>query len=137
MPPAVTSDTLLKSRATSLRALLNVGHRLRLFKNDLVPAPNTARSAFTEANFGGYASVDVSFKWGPISRAQVGQWVFDLALVTFTRTGGPDNTIFGWYLDDGTNVPFSFRFAAPIDTAVKPLIPLSFRLGEWSRSLFP
>jgi len=104
MPTPLLSDPLLQSRAGTLQTLLNSGHTLRLFQNAITPTPATPLSSFTECTFTGYASISLASAFGTPTQVTSGQWQTQAAPFTFSCTGGSAQTIYGWYVDDGTNM---------------------------------
>lgn len=135
MPTPVTSDTLLQARAEELRTLLNSGHLLRLFSNDLTPAPDTPRSAYVEATFGGYEAKPLAGQWSSVVMAQPGLWEFQAGPFEWARDGGSGGTVYGWYIDGGDDVPFAQRFANPVSMEPKTILRLLVTPQDWSVSL--
>lgn len=72
--------------------------KLRLFKNDYTPDQTSIFSSFTEADFSGYAAVDISSAWNaPTTVSHRGQ--INHADGVFTHNGGgTSNTIYGAYV---------------------------------------
>jgi len=68
-----------------------------LYQNDYVPSPASVLADFTEADFDGYADVDLTLLVGPYLNPQ-GQPEIQNASVTWAMTGTTTpNTIFGYY----------------------------------------
>lgn len=135
MPMPVLSNPLLTARATSLAALLNAGHKLKLFSNALTPTPATPLSAFVEASFAGYIGVDLTNQFGAPTKVVDGQWQIATPFFTFTCTAAPGQTIYGWWIDDGTNVKMSQAFDAAVNIAVGSPYMLQIQPQEISQSI--
>lgn len=104
MPQPLWSDPFLLSRATTLQTLLNAGKTLRLFRNSFLPNPDTLLSAFQECTFPGYAAISLDgLITGPTALVP-GMFQLDSGVLVFQSTGGPSQTIYGWYIDDGTHM---------------------------------
>jgi len=109
------TDVEVARQLTEIRTHLNAASTLHCYKNDYTPIPDSAGGNFTEANFNGYASESLVGNWGAVTEAADGKWYIEATPVTFTKTaGGVDNTIYGWWIDDGTNVVMAERLATPI-----------------------
>lgn len=105
------------------------GALVHLFKNDLVPAPNTVLADFTEADFDGYAA-SAAIVWGDPYQNELNQSTILGDAKTFTATGATTpNDIYGYYITDagGTELLLSERFAEvqpmPAAGAVTIVIP--------------
>lgn len=114
-------DALLEDLAGTV-GLADVldGAILRLFTNAFTPNPDQIPADFTEATFGGYASVT------PLTFSDPGN-VADEGLVTITQSVftaaapvGAGETIEGYYLENagGTAVLLAERFVTPVPIAV-------------------
>lgn len=137
---AIASNALLLARATTLQALLNASHTLRLFQPPLNPTPGNVRADFmaVEATYNGYVPVSLvgQFPGAPV-QVQVGMYQFASGTYTFVFNAGPAQTVAGWFIDDGANVKFSQLFPAPILMTVGVGFTLLVAPQEISRSLFP
>ena len=105
--------------------------KLKLFKNDHVPAVTDYEGDYTEADFSGYDDTDPDLVWGAAFVNGDGKGEIDATAKTFTHDGGAtDNTIYGAYVttqDD--RLIYAERFPAPIvmDTAASS-IPYTAKL---------
>jgi hypothetical protein len=123
MNPVNVPNSTLMAQLTELIAATNlyVGGKLHLFKTPVAFTPNMDVSAFTEADFTGYAvSSTVVFTAPFISPLGIPtitgglkQFVVDAMPTIF-------NTIYGWYLTDaaGTVLLFWRTFDAPVNLSL-------------------
>lgn len=89
---------------------------LRLFKNDLTPVKTHVVASFVEADFDGYAGIDMD-AWTPGFDEELQKAVLRSALLTFTATGAvTSNVIYGYYITNnaGTLVYCAERFSITI-----------------------
>lgn len=135
MPRAVASNPFLLDKITELRTELDADATLRLFKNDLTPTPATALAAFTEADFAGYAEVDMAGEWGAPFQVAAGHYTFLSNTIRFDCTAG-NQVIYGWYLISAGGLIVSRRFDAPYTVAPDNPLLLVLKPSDWSRSLF-
>lgn len=135
MPAPVTADQLIQARADDLRTLLNSGHHLRLFSNNLALTPDTALADFTEATYGGYAPVDLAGQFSAISKVQPGEWQFSAGPYSFARTGAPTGNVWGWYVADATHWRLAQKFASFIEMTLSSSFELVIKPQGWSLSL--
>jgi len=87
---------------------------LKLFKNDHVPAVDDVNGDYTEADFSGYADVDLG-DWNSafLNGDDKGEIDADPALFQHNG-GGTSNTVYGAYVVNGAgDVVYAERFAAP------------------------
>lgn len=109
------TDAEVARQIGEVRTHLNAASTLHCYKNDYTPVPDSAAGNFTEANFNGYASESLAGDWGIATEAADGKWYIEAAPVTFTKTaGGPDNTIYGWWIEAGGIVAMAERLGTPI-----------------------
>jgi hypothetical protein len=100
MPRAVLVQTLndLKVDLTN-----NTAVALKLYQNNVTPVDTTLLSAYTEANFGGYAPVTiVTASWNGAYLDPVGRAYMDTGLSVFICNGNAANTIYGAILVQDT-----------------------------------
>lgn len=135
MEGVVASNAFLINRLAGIRDLLNAGHSLHLFGNNLTPAPADGLGAFTEIAFPGYAAINLNAKFGAPLKVQDGRYL--IASVDFAFTAvGPSNAIaYGWYVRDGTALRFSSRFPEPIPVGPTSTVSVRIELQEWASSL--
>lgn len=137
MSALVASNALLLNRATSLRTLLNSGHFLKLFRNNFLPTPADSLGSFVEADFGGYASVDLTGQFGAPLKVVDGEYQIATPAYTFSCTGAPNNSVYGAYVTDGFDVKYSFVFAAPIIVSNGTIFTVQISPQEWALSILP
>lgn len=131
----VASNKQVEKSAIDLRTVLNSGHTLRIYRNDLDPGPATTLASFTEANFTGYAGESVAGDWTSPVLLAPGQYQFDSSLYTWTNTGVLSQELFGWYIDDGTDWRLAQRFTSSI--TLLPLQSINIQVSPivWARSV--
>lgn len=101
---------------TDVRTRFNAETHLRLYQNDYTPEPDSASGNFTEATFPGYTSENLTGDWGAPVESADGKWYIEAPPITFSWSGvGSSNVIYGWYIDDGTEVVLAERLATPIN----------------------
>lgn len=110
-------------------------HHLRLYRNDFTTIPSTSLPDFVEANFDGYAAKDVDTAWNAIFKVLNGLYQFDSD--AFTWVGGTlaDQVVYGWYIEDGTDVIISKRFPSPIHVVMDTSIILTISPQVFSVSI--
>jgi hypothetical protein len=107
-------------KEVALAVLFDAGRnpKIKLFKNNLNPVVATVLTDLTEADFSGYADIDLS----AASAAAIDgtdRGFRELDANTFTHNGGATtNSVYGWYvvLDDPSPAAELFmieRFSAP------------------------
>lgn len=74
------------------------GSRVRLFRNNYFPTPETVWGDFLEANFPGYSPIVVppAFDEG-LTTDNIDVWRF--SQVTFTMTATPQQVVYGYWID--------------------------------------
>lgn len=135
MATPLYSNPLLLARSTSLQTLLNSGHTLRLFVNNFIPTPSTPLSSFTEASFPGYAGISLAGQFAGPTLVQDGQYMLTTPVLTFACTGLPGQTIYGWYVDDGTNMVACQLLTTPFPITQGGTYPVLLRPQEISQSI--
>jgi hypothetical protein len=128
----VASNALLADRIASLRTLLNSGKMLRLFQNMFTPAPDDILSDFTQATFTGYAAQSLSSAFAAGVKIIDGEYQSTAGPFTFTCSGGSAQTVYGWYIDDGSNVFLSNAFSAPITMVSGASFSITINAQDWS-----
>lgn len=86
---------------------------LRLFQNDITPDAETETADFDEADFPGYASIDLD-DWSSAVEIPSGEAETVEQTRIFTATGSsPANDVYGYYVTNGSGVTvWAERFAA-------------------------
>jgi len=85
---------------------------LRLFKNNITPDIDTEYADFTECDFSGYSSINLTL--GGVARDGDDNARSTALLAQFAHNGGGTaNDVYGWYLipNGGTVVFFAERFS--------------------------
>jgi hypothetical protein len=86
-----------------LEQILNAGVKYRLFTNNIVPTLSTILSGLTEAAFGGYAPVALTFS-NYTTNGVSGHNGFAIASpITFTNSSGSSQSVYGYYVTDSAN----------------------------------
>lgn len=137
MPKIVASDALILWSADQLQSLVNSGHFLRLFANDLDPDPSTPLGDFVEATYGGYSPIDLSGLFPSPIQIQPGEYQLPLPDQPFGCTGTPIQSVFGWWIDDGATWKMAARFPTPVVLTVGKNFTLSIYPQGWALSLLP
>lgn len=129
------SDFILNARAATLQTILNSGHTLHLFSNNFPPTPATPLSSFIECTFGGYVPLSLAGLFTGPTQVQPGQWQLDSGLLSFPCSMSPGQTIYGWWIDDGTNLVACQLIDAPFAIAPGLTYFLLLRPQEISQSI--
>lgn len=118
MSNLIVPDTAKINVAKVLVATLTIS-KIDLFQNNVTPDHTTTLGGLTVANFGGYAQGSMSTPSVAGALDAGGRAVITWADVTFTKTGGADNTIYGYYVtaSDGTLL-WCERFDNPVPVNV-------------------
>lgn len=135
MSQAVASNQEVRERALALRQRVNVGHVLRLFTNDVTPAPALLLSAFTEAGFPGYVRIDLAQQFTPPVKIIDGKFQIETPLLTFTCTGATSETVFGWLIVWDEHLMFSLRLNTPVMMGPGVSVAGVIQLQEWALSI--
>lgn len=131
----VASNYFLQARATTLQTLLNSSQTLRLFSNNLNPTPANVLTDFTEATYAGYAGVSLNGQFGAPTKVQDGEYQIASGTYTFNGPATGSQTIYGWYISDGTGVNFSGVFPAPITMTSGVSFTLQISPQTWAYSV--
>lgn len=137
MENIVASNALLHWAAQNVLSLLNSGHVLRLFANDLDPTPANVLADFAEASFAGYVPIVLSGLFTGPSKVQDGTYQVSLADQSFGGITGANQYVHGWFIDDGTNVKISARFLAPILVTAGVRFTVALDPQDWALSILP
>jgi len=114
MGPVVVSNAWLKARCQAAVDLLNSGHFLYLFINDFEPTPADTLASFDPATFPGSDPIDLVSKWPDPIKIQDGAFASAPSKFDYTCTGPANETVYGWYVKEGTVVKLSARLFAPV-----------------------
>lgn len=102
--------------ANAIRFSFNQSSELRVYQNDVFPAPGSLLTSFVECNFPGYAPIPLAGLWSLPSLNMDGEAIILAPVQTFTRaSGSPTNTIYGVYITalGGTQLLFAQRANVP------------------------
>jgi hypothetical protein len=104
--------------AAAIKTLLTtVGTKAGLFKNDIIPTPDTVLGVggLVDANFDGYAQKAALHSVGPFFDPNL-NFEIQSPSITWTPTAGvTPNTIYGMYVIDSTGaLVYSCRFTNPV-----------------------
>ena len=135
MPNPLWSDPFLLARAATLQALLNSGKMLRLFANSLLPTPDAPLSSFVECSFAGYAPIPLDGAFTGPTALIPGIYQLDSGVRVFTCTGGPSQTIYGWYVDDGEALVSCQLLDVPVTICAGGVYVVQLRPQEISQSV--
>lgn len=132
----VASNKLLSTVADQLRTLLNTGHTLRLFKNNITPTPANLLADFVESTYLSYAGISLSGAFTTPIKVIDGEYQTSAPTFTFSASAGatPENA-YGFYIDDGTYVKFSMRFSAPVVMGPSAAFTLQLNPQVWAKSI--
>lgn len=110
-------DVELLAEIEEVRARWNDvgGSVLRLFQNNFVPAPDAELADYNEADFDGYAEIDLAGEWAEPVYVMAGWYKMETPEFTIDPPGmGAAQTIYGAYIVHDGGVVQSKRFDAPI-----------------------
>jgi hypothetical protein len=102
---------------TSMFAAAAATTKIRLYQNNYVPGPGTVLTDLTEADFDGYAQYSNTVWNAPTLNAITGRYdITSGGAPTFTQTGTViTNTVYGWYMVDGSDLVAVERFDTPVE----------------------
>lgn len=110
----VCHNAYLHDRLAAQRTLLNVGHWLYLFVNDVEPDSATPIGAFANASFPGSDPVSLDGLWSAPVKQQDGEYTISIPTQLYTCTGPASETVYGFYVQTSGVLAFSGRMIAPI-----------------------
>jgi hypothetical protein len=133
----VSSNKWLSDAIAALRTTLNSSHTLKLFSNNVTPDPSqTSPSFFTEATFSGYSSQSLSSDFAAATLVVDGEYQILSTVHIWNPPASGSQTIYGWWIDDGTYVKLSFRFdTAVVMSTSNPALAVQIAYQEWAKSL--
>lgn len=107
------------------------GWQLLLWVNDLTPDFDTIIDDLQEADFGGYSRKDIDRAlWqAPARVADTVVWTYSDGPFTWTRSGGADQTVYGYAVIDPTAVEIRWvqRLDSPVPIAVGGILAVQPR----------
>ena len=135
MNELVASNFFLEEKANELLSYMNSGWTLRLFQNDITPAPETSLGEFVECDFGGYEEVSLSGAFSGPTKVQDGQYQIVSEVYQYTSETGASQDVFGLYIDNGTDWCFAYRF--PIALHIEGIMTFSVQVkpSDWAKSI--
>lgn len=90
----------LQRQLNSILTYLGATDKLRLYQNNHTPVVGDDVSAYTEADFAGYAAITLN-AWGGVSYAGGVARILE-TLRLWTYTGTPTNDIYGYYITNNS-----------------------------------
>jgi len=115
---AITApDYEVQLEATAVKVRFNTASTLHLYKNNPTIDESVTIATFTEANYAGYADVPLTGDWSAPAQQAPGDYYVSSPAVTFAAPTSGTQTIYGWWVDDGTGVLACEAFASPITLA--------------------
>lgn len=117
--PQIASSFLLDALVASFVAA-GASLRVRLFKSNTIPGPNTVLADLTEANFDAYAAATPTVAGGVFINSD-GQAEQDWGMVQFLDGGAvTPNTVYGYYVTyhpavGAESLLWAERFDSPVD----------------------
>ena len=113
---AIFTDT---AALALLQALTSNDFTLKLFTNDITPSDTDTAGMYTEALGGGYAAKTlVGGSWSASIVDNIAQTTYVMQIFTFTSALDNGNSIYGYYLVDGSgNLVSARRLVAPYTPA--------------------
>lgn len=114
-------------------------NEIHLFQNNYTPDHATSLGLLTEATFGGYILITITTPVVSPVLDSTNRAFITWDQVTFTCTGAPFNTIYGYYVcDDAGNLLWVERFDSPVPVLVTGVfISLTPKLTDMSQFLNP
>lgn len=113
MGAMIASNFTLLAELNRQRQILNHGKWIQLFKNNFFPDSASTKIQFSRSDFPGYTpqSLDGAFKT-PI-KLKDGVYVSMTDVLSFPVIAAFGQTVFGWYIAEGSEILFSQRFDVP------------------------
>jgi len=113
--------------------------KIDLFQNNYTPDHAASLGLLTVANFAGYAQQTLTTPVVSPVLDGTNRAFITWDPVTFTRSGGPNNTIYGYYVtDDAGNLLWVERFDSPVPVnADGVFLTLTPKLTDMSQFLNP
>lgn len=121
--PNVSLSRILEVARQSTSTLSN---SIRLFKSDTTIGVATVLGDLTEADFTGYAALGAQWTGQGIDGDGKARTIRD-SFCVFTKTGGADQTVYGWYIYNGSTLILAQRFLAAF----------TFQAGSLTLSFLP
>lgn len=138
MPAWVATNGWLATRCEAARVVLNIGHTLRLFENDLTPTPATVLADVTEATYAGYVAASLVGQWGAAAFVVDGLYQSLTGPHTFAAPTAGSQLIYGWFINVGTTLQHIQRFNAPVTMSVGgPVLQLTLAFQDFARFILP
>lgn len=131
MTGIVASNALLHERADRLADLLNSGHSLHLFQNNITLKPSTVVGNFIEAGFPGYLPTNLNNKFGLGVKLVDGAYSSTCTPQIFTCTADYEVPCLGWYIQDQFTLKFSHRFPFPLIMTTGRILTLRLQIEVW------
>lgn len=118
MSNVIIPDAGKKPRAAKILAGSNY-NIVRLFKNNAVISHNTVLADLNEADFSGYAAIQLQNGTVQVALDASGRALTLFDMVTWQKNGATGNTIYGYYYTDGAgNLTAVEKWDLPVDMSV-------------------
>jgi hypothetical protein len=133
----IASNKWIQDDIDALRTVINSGHTLKLFQNNVTPDPSkVAISFFTVANWDTYANQALTSDFAASTKIVDGEYQILSTVHVFAVPGSGSQTIYGWWIDDGSNVKLSYRFDSSVTMSTSnPALAVQIAYQQWAKSL--
>ena len=101
--------------ANLTRAVLNNGHSLRLFCNNIQPTPGMSELDFSEISFNGYNRKNLNGLWAVPLKIRDGEYLLRTGALSWTCNAASDQIVYGWYIVGDNNAKYAARLPDPIE----------------------
>lgn len=137
MANVINSNFEVQSEINQIRTRLNSGLTMRLFTNNsLTVTAATTRATFTEATYAGYAAQSVGSAFAASFNVTTGKYETDSSQITFPAATSGSQTVYGWYIEDGTDWYIAANFDSPITmSSTSPALGIIVAYQQWAAYL--
>jgi len=135
----VNSNGEISTELNAVRTRWNSGSTIHLYTNNFTPVATMTIGSFTEASYTGYAAQSLNAQWQAVVKIKDGEYQMSTPVLTWNApSSGAPQTVYGYWIDDGTNVLAADLFAAPItQSAGGPGFQLTVNIDEWTATDYP
>jgi hypothetical protein len=116
---------------------LNSASTLHLYQTVVALTPATIASDLTESTFTGYAAKNLAGLYGTPAQVIDGEWQTIIPSQTFTCTAGAAQTVYGYWIDDGSQMYWVEAFSTPLLMVAGGSFGLQLNLQEWALAILP
>lgn len=116
MPPVVSAVAATLWGDLILGRTVFAGNwTVHLFINFIQPTPYSTVADFTECSWPGYSSFELqAFEWVPAqSTSPTPTWAYPLLTWVFDPSNQPQQTVFGYWVEQAGQLMYAEAFAAP------------------------